>query len=297
MSRSPASSGIVLRVDKPSGPTSHDVVVWARRATGVPKIGHTGTLDPFATGLLVLCVGPATRISEYLSGLSKRYEATMRLGRTTATLDTEGAETGFDDNWQELGPSAIEEAAAGLVGSSEQQPPAYSAKKVAGERAYDRARRGEAVELEPVPIVIHTLQVTRVELPEIDFAVTCSSGTYIRVVASDLGARLGTGAYLTALRRTHVGELSAHGAVSGQDVREGNAIPDTAWTGLSEALAHLGRVSVSSADAERLRRGQFVPLDAPPTEDEPLLVMSGEAPVGIGRFSKGRLRPTKVFSS
>jgi tRNA pseudouridine55 synthase len=287
----------VLRVDKPAGPTSHDVVAWARRATAVRRIGHTGTLDPFATGLLVLCVGPATRITEYVSGLSKRYEATMRLGRTTATLDTEGPETGFDDSWRTLSRSAIEEAAEGLVGASEQIPPPYSAKKVAGERAYDLARRGEVVALEPVPIVIHALQVTRVEPPSVDFAMTCSSGTYVRAVARDVGARLGTAAYLTALRRTHIGDMSVSGAVPGQALREGGEISPAAWTGLSEALAHLGRVSVSSGEAERLRHGQSVPLEPPPTPDGPILVMSGEDAVGIGCFAEGRLRPTKVFSS
>jgi tRNA pseudouridine55 synthase len=285
----------ILRVDKPAGPTSHDVVSWARRALGTRKIGHAGTLDPFASGLLVLCIGAGTRVAEYVSRLPKRYEATVRLGARTEGLDTEGEIVEVDDRWRSLEEAGVEEAVAALEGVSKQVPPAFSAKKVAGRRAYQRARTGEVVELEPVSITVHEIGMVRFEPPELDLALFCSSGTYVRALARDLGARLGTNAYLTALRRTQVGRLDVDGAVPGEHLREGRGIPAAAWTSLPEALAHLERVEVSEVEAEKLRHGQFLPSDASVTPDRPLLVMLGEVPVAVAYLQEGQIRPRKVF--
>ncbi|NIP58321.1 MAG: tRNA pseudouridine(55) synthase TruB, partial [Gemmatimonadetes bacterium] len=197
----------VLPVDKPVGPTSHDVVARARRALDTGRIGHTGTLDPFASGLLLLCVGPATRLSEYLTALEKSYVAVARLGVGTDTLDPEGAVVERSDSWSELDRARIEEASASFLGRREQVPPQFSAKKVGGEAMYARARRGERVELSPIPVEIHELELLGVDLPDVRLRIRCSSGTYVRALARDLGAALGEPAHLAELRRTAVGSF------------------------------------------------------------------------------------------
>src|SRR5690606_5028509 len=172
----------VLPVDKPAGPTSHDVVAQARRALGERRIGHTGTLDPFASGLLLLCVGRATRIAEYLTDMPKAYRATMRLGAATDTDDATGSVVAESDAWRTLDDATIRAAFAAEAGRRPQRPPAYSAKKIAGERAHRLARRGEIVELPDVDIEVHAIEVIAIALPEITFHVRCSSGTYIRSI-------------------------------------------------------------------------------------------------------------------
>src|SRR5690606_15475878 len=144
----------VLPVDKPSGPTSHDIVAIARRALGIRRIGHTGTLDPFATGLLLLCLGPATRLAEYLSGLPKSYVATMRLGASTSTDDLEGETLESSERWRDISVDALSSALLQQTGDILQVPSRYSAKKIAGERMYDVARRGGVVDLPPVPVTV-----------------------------------------------------------------------------------------------------------------------------------------------
>ncbi|HUF76850.1 MAG TPA: tRNA pseudouridine(55) synthase TruB, partial [Longimicrobiales bacterium] len=181
----------VLPVDKPAGPTSHDIVDRARRALRTRRIGHTGTLDPFASGLLLLCVGPATRLAEYLTALPKSYEATLRLGVATTTDDAEGEPVRTSDAWKAVDESAVRTAFERQTGDILQVPPAYSAKRVAGERMYDVARRGGTVELEAVPVHVSRIELTRFEPPEVDFTVDCSSGTYIRAIARDVGEQLG----------------------------------------------------------------------------------------------------------
>ena len=207
----------VLPVDKPAGPTSHDMVARARRALGTRRIGHTGTLDPFASGLMLLCVGRATRIAEYLSGMDKRYTAVVRLGVSTDTCDATGSITAERDA-AGVSRADIETALRSQRGAILQTPPAYSAKKVGGERSYALAREGRAVELEPVPVIVHEITLTRFETPHLHLDVRCSSGTYIRAIARDLGAALGVGAHLTALRRTAVGSHSIEHSVSADDL-------------------------------------------------------------------------------
>jgi tRNA pseudouridine55 synthase len=199
----------LLLVDKAGGMTSHDVVARARRALSVRKVGHAGTLDPMATGLLVLGVGAATRLLGYVGGHDKTYEATIRLGQGTVTDDREGAVLATTSA-AHLDDDAIRAALAAQTGPLQQVPSSVSAVKVEGRRAYDRVRAGEAVELAARSVTVHRLDVRRISRPEpglvdVEVTVACTAGTYIRAIARDAGAALGVGGHLTALRRTRVG--------------------------------------------------------------------------------------------
>lgn len=211
--RPPPPSGIII-VDKPSGWTSHDVVGKMRGIAGTRKVGHAGTLDPMATGVLVVGVEKATRLLGHLALTEKVYEATMRLGVSTNTDDAEGEETG---RASAAGVTAddVHKGVAALTGPIMQVPPQVSAIKVNGERAYKLARQGEEVELQARPITVHAFEVTSVTLGEsvdVTAMITCSSGTYIRSLARDLGDGLGVGGHLTALRRTRVGPYAVENA-------------------------------------------------------------------------------------
>lgn len=226
-----APNGILL-VDKAEGWTSHDVVAKARRALGTRKVGHAGTLDPMATGLLMLGAGPATRLLTHLVGLDKTYEATIRLGVSTVSDDREGDILDIADasavRALERDPAALRAAVSGLTGPIEQAPSAVSAIKVDGKRAYDRVRAGEQVELKKRPVTVHSFEIEEprlvaavglsggelpVEVIDVDVTVSCSSGTYVRALARDLGEALGVGGHLIALRRTEVGPFSVSDAV------------------------------------------------------------------------------------
>src|ERR687893_68019 len=200
----------LLLVDKAGGMTSHDVVARARRVPSVRKVGHAGTLDPMATGLLVLGVGAATRLLGHVGGHDKTYEATIRLGQSTVTDDREG-EVLASASTAHLDDDAVQAALAAQTGPLQQVPSSVSAVKVDGRRSYDRVRAGEAVELAPRSVTVHALEVHRIARPEpdlVDVAVTCTAGTYIRAIARDAGASLGVGGHLTALRRTASGPFS-----------------------------------------------------------------------------------------
>ena len=196
-----AISGILV-VDKPVGMTSHDVVQIVRKGTGIRRAGHTGTLDPRASGVLVILIGPAVRLSEYVSAADKRYQAIVKLGSSTDTYDAEGKFTQRSDEPVAVTEEQFETALSGFVGEIEQTPPAYSAVKVKGRRAYDMARKGEEVKLEPRKIQVFNLEVLEWAPPEVVIDAHCSSGTYIRSLANDVGDALGCGAYLVGLRRT-----------------------------------------------------------------------------------------------
>ena len=203
----PVESGLVV-VDKASGMTSHDVVARVRRMAGTRKVGHAGTLDPMATGVLLVGVNRATRLLGHLTLTEKAYDATVRLGATTSTDDAEG-EPGEPRSTEHLTEDDVRSAAGGFVGEIEQVPSSVSAVKIDGRRAYQRVRAGETVEIPARKVTIHELLVTEVrrEGPwlDVDISVRCSSGTYVRAIARDLGATLGVGGHLTALRRTMVG--------------------------------------------------------------------------------------------
>lgn len=284
----------VLRVDKPAGPTSHDVVDAVRRALGTRRVGHTGTLDPFATGLLLVCVGKATRLSEYLTGERKRYEARARLGVETDTLDPEGEVVARDDAWRELQAATIEEAVRALAGEQMQVPPAHSAKKVGGRRAYEMARAGEKVELEPVSVTVYEAQALEIDPPDVGFAVECSSGTYVRALARDLGRSLGSHAHLLELRRTAVGSIGVDGAVP-LDRLDDVAARDAAWLSPLDALAGFPTAVLDDEDAARVRHGGAVQGEAGTDGERVALVADGEL-LAIAERRGDRLQPRKVLA-
>lgn len=282
----------ILPVDKPEGPSSHDVVAAARRALGLRRIGHTGTLDPFATGLLLLCLGPATRLAEYLIGLDKTYEATARLGITTDTLDRTGAVVAESDAWVDLDEARIRGAFEAQVGSRLQTPPVYSAKKIGGRKAYELARAGEAVTPAPVAVTIHSLEVSAIEGAEIRFRMRCSSGTYVRAVARDAGESLGVGAHLTALRRTAVGRFLVEDAIPESRVDDAGAVAEALVPPL-QALDHLRAVELSTEDVRRVGHGQRLDAEGLP---DGLLVLRAEGElVAVAESDGGVIRPRKVF--
>ncbi|MCT9821558.1 tRNA pseudouridine(55) synthase TruB [Microbacterium sp. W1N] len=245
-------SGILL-VDKPGAVTSHDVVARARRALGTRKIGHAGTLDPLATGLLVLGVDGATRLLTYLVGLDKTYEATIRLGVATDSDDSDGVETARTDA-STVSEDAVRTGILALTGPLDQVPSRVSAIKVGGRRAYDLARAGEHVELKARRVTVSRFDVRafrRVgDVLDVDVVVDCTSGTYIRALARDLGDALGVGGHLTALRRTRIGPFDVADAV--REIEPGAPLRDPA----AVATAVLGAFPVTADEARDLRHGK-----------------------------------------
>jgi tRNA pseudouridine55 synthase len=236
----------LLLVDKPAGVTSHDVVDVVRRALGTRKVGHAGTLDPMATGLLLIGVGRATRLLRFLGGLPKTYEGTLRLGVETTTLDADGdvvSEMPVD-----VSEADVAAAMRALVGESLQRPPAYSAVKVGGRKLYEAAREGERLEAEPRSIRVDAFDLVSFVTPEASFRVTCSGGTYVRVLAADVGAALSFGAHLTALRRTAIGPYAVDDAVA----------PDAAEEPLpiDAAVGHLPRLDLEAEEAVAASHGR-----------------------------------------
>jgi tRNA pseudouridine55 synthase len=249
----------VLIVDKPVGMTSHDVVQVIRKGTHINRAGHTGTLDPRASGVLVVLVGPAVRLSEFVSASDKRYQAVIKFGMTTSTFDSEGEVTSrrpVDISFEEL-----EEALNGFVGEFEQTPPIYSALKVKGKKAYEYAREGKEVELEPRLITVHNLELLDWDPPEAVVDIQCSSGTYVRSLASDLGEKLGSGATLIGLRRTKNGRFGLRDAISLRRLEE--AFQNGDWykhlIPAAEALGDWHTVVVSADQIDGISHGHRVP--------------------------------------
>ncbi len=276
----PTTDGLVL-VDKPVGVSSHDIVSAARRCFGEKRIGHAGTLDPFATGLLVLCAGRATRLLPHLPNDPKVYEATMRFGRETDTEDLLGTvvrEAPLPTR------SALLDALPRFIGAVEQVPPAYSAKRVDGQRAYARARAGEAVVLKPVTIRVDRWEVLALRedaqggVLEADVRIVCGGGTYIRSLARDLARVVGSAAYLVALRRTRSGAFSVEHAVTLEDLREQRATLRPAL----DAVPHVARQAISEDELLKIVRGIEIPAQvegpwaALVREDRPVLVALAE---------------------
>lgn len=248
----PAPTGILL-VDKPGGITSHDVVARTRRALNTRKIGHAGTLDPMATGLLVLGVGGATRLLTFIVGLDKTYEATIRLGVSTDSDDADGEVTAETDAG-DVTEGAIVDGIRDLTGPISQVPSTVSAIKVGGKRAYDLARAGEDVQLKARDVTVSRFEVLEIRrgdrVVDVDVVVDCSSGTYIRALARDLGSGLGVGGHLTALRRTRIGPFDVADAVAELE-------PDMQLLGAAETAASvLGRLDVTADEARDLRHGK-----------------------------------------
>lgn len=213
----PAPYDGALVINKPQGKTSHDIVDAVRRLAGFRQIGHLGTLDPLATGVLVLLLGKATRLVRFYAGRRKRYNAAFRFGYSTNTYDSEGTPTG-PDTAPSLDRERIERLAAECVGRFEQMPPIFSAKKIHGRPAYELARKNQAVELKPVTVELFEYRLTGIDGPVARFAIECSSGTYIRSLAYDMGQKLGCGAHLSEICRTAVGEFSLDQAIELEDL-------------------------------------------------------------------------------
>jgi tRNA pseudouridine55 synthase len=261
-----------LVIDKPEGMTSHDVVARIRRVTGVRRVGHAGTLDPFATGVLVLCVGRATRLIQFLVGLEKEYLATVRLGVATDTQDLTGKQITSLSSSNRVRLEEVRSVIGKFVGEQLQTPPMFSAKKVGGERLYKAARAGREVERKPVPITIHSielvgssdLQLDRRPDGTYDFTVRvcCSSGAYMRTLAHDIGVRLGVGAHLAALRRLAVGRFEISQAISLEEA-ESRAVTGTLAQALirpGEAIGHMPSVRLEADCLRQVARGQSVRL-------------------------------------
>lgn len=291
---SEAATAGFLPVDKPVGPTSHDVVARARRALGIRRIGHTGTLDPFASGLLLLAIGRATRLAEYLSDLPKTYHAVMRLGETTDTDDRTGTVLASTDEWQARSADDIRSALAGRIGVSGQVPPMYSARKVGGQRLYRMAREGIEVEREARDVTVHSIEVTRIDGRDVAFEITCSTGTYIRAIARDVGSDLGVGGHLVELRRTAIGPHRVEDAVA-LDKLDDRAAVQAAWIRPAVALRHLPAIEVDEAQAAAVLHGRAIPV--PPETDPGLAAVVGRGElVAVGEVREGALRPRKVIA-
>ncbi len=281
-------------MDKPAGPTSHDVVARVRRALKTRAVGHTGTLDPFATGLLVVLVGRATRLARFVEQQAKTYLATAKLGVTTTTDDLLGEPTG-EGTGGTPERAQVAAALAGFLGPQRQRPPAFSAKRVGGERSYEKARRGELLTLAEVDIVVHAVELVGYDFPEVRFRATVSAGTYLRGIARDLGERLGTGAHLTALRREAIGALHVEQAIPLDRLAEGVAVlPPLA------VLGHMARVNLTDADVKVIGFGQAVRTDHPPAgtaEQAVAAVAEGERLIAIGRVRESWFHPEVVLEA
>jgi tRNA pseudouridine(55) synthase len=260
----------LLLVDKAGGMTSHDVVARARRVLSVRKVGHAGTLDPMATGLLILGVGAATRLLGYIGGHDKTYEATIRLGQSTVTDDREG-EVLTTASTAHLDDDVIRAALTAQTGPLQQVPSAVSAVKIDGRRSYDRVRAGEAVELAARSVTVHALDVHRIGRPmpdvvDVDVTVTCTAGTYIRAIARDAGAALGVGGHLTALRRTASGPFAVDRAAPVEEA--GAALlagESNGFLGLTEAATTVFPTRpVTEEEARALTYGQRIPPTGAP---------------------------------
>jgi tRNA pseudouridine55 synthase len=321
------TDGIII-IDKPAGWTSHDVVARVRRILGEKRVGHTGTLDPFATGVLVTLVGRATRLAQFLSGAEKEYEATIRLGYATDTGDLTGTRredatsarredaTGAAGatNCTALVRARVDEAVAALRGEIEQVPPMYSAKKVGGKKLYELARRGEEVGRKAVRVRIGEFEIIGEEngaflshnedgTCDVRARVVCSAGTYVRVLAESVGERLGTGAHLAALRRTRAGEFRIESAVVLEELQkrvEAGAGGEL-LIHLETALPHLPSAHLTSDEARRVRHGAAVHAEARPgwTDGAHVLMLDEGGvllAVGVYDAARGLLQPRVMLA-
>ncbi len=299
MSSSPPAHNGILLVDKEAGWTSHDVVAKVRGLFGQKRVGHTGTLDPAATGLLVVCLGRATRLVEYMTGHEKVYSGVIRLGVTTETDDAEGkalAERPVPPLTEEM----LKSIAQRFTGVLEQVPPQYSAVKTSGVRAYAVARRGGVAPLAPRQVVVHELALQlRAEGESLDVELRCGAGTYVRSLARDIGEVLGCGAHLASLRRLEAGPFSVDSARTLEVIGRAPAEDRNALLlPLQAGLSHLPCVRVTAADARRLADGLAIKGTAGSAAIGPIVVTTGtEMLVGIAtHLADGTMRCTKVLA-
>jgi tRNA pseudouridine55 synthase len=290
----PAFDGALV-IDKPAGKTSHDVVEAIRRIVGFRQVGHLGTLDPLATGVLVVLLGRATRLARFYAGRRKRYQATFRFGFATDTYDADGAAAG-PDTPPALDRAQIEDLAAKLTGRILQMPPAYSAKKIHGQPAHELARKNEPVELKAVEVEVYEFRVEGVDGSRVQVAIECSSGTYIRSLAHEMGQMLGCGAHLEKITRTAVGEFTLDQAAKVEDVatsaREGKIAQ---WLiSLDRLLPELPRITVLPIIERAVRHGaKFNVLISQIQPGRVEVAQGAPAELDSGEWKPARLR---VFS-
>lgn len=275
-------------MDKPAGITSHDVVARLRRILGTRAVGHTGTLDPFATGLLVTLVGRATRLARFVEGQPKTYRGTLRLGVRTDTDDLTGEPVGgtVPDAWP--GEAQVRSALEAMVGTQQQRPPAFSAKHVDGQRSHRLARRGVEVDLPSVEVTVHAIDLLAWRAPDAEFRVTVSPGTYVRAIARDVGEALGLGAHLVVLRRESIGALSVSDALGLDSVDGPSALrPPLA------VLGHLTRVTLDDAALGMVMHGRSIPR--PEGAHGAVALVQGELLVAVAEAVEERLQPVVVL--
>jgi tRNA pseudouridine55 synthase len=278
-----APEGLAL-VDKPSWMTSHDVVDAVRRVLGTRKVGHAGTLDPMATGLLLVGVGRATRLLRFFGDLPKSYEGTAVLGVETDTLDADGTVVATRD--VSVRREDVERTLASMVGSSMQRPPAYSAVKVGGRKLYEAARAGEDLEADERAIRVDAFSLTALDPPELGFSVTCSGGTYVRVLLADVGRTLGSGAHLSSLRRTAIGPYRVEDAVGIDELHA--PLP------IERAVAHLPQVALGEDEAIAAGHGSIL---APAGIEGPYSVHGADGRlIGIYRDVGAKARPEVILA-
>ena len=261
----------------------------ARRALDEQRIGHLGTLDPFAKGLLVLVVGRATRLAPFAAAWPKAYEGVIRRGVTTDTDDLTGRVVATAA-WTGITPAQLAEVIGRFRGGYAQTPPAYSAVKVEGERAYRRARRGEAVALDPRPVEISELEIVEAAVPDLQFRATVSAGTYLRSLARDIGAALGCGAHLAALRRTAVGPLQLQDAVAPEAITQGT-LRDAAVL-----VAHMPRRQVDKKERDAVLHGRPIKSDPIATSREPVALFAGDELLAVAEPAGDVLKPRTVVA-
>jgi tRNA pseudouridine55 synthase len=291
----PAPLDGALIIDKPQGRTSHDVVDIARRILGFRQIGHLGTLDPLATGVLVLLLGRATRLAQFYAGRRKRYTSTFRFGYATDTYDADGAPLG-PDTAPQVDRAEIERLAAARVGRFQQTPPPYSAKKIHGRPAHELARKKKPVELKPVEIEVYDFRVNEVAGPLAKFSIECAAGTYIRSLAHDMGAALGCGAHLAEIVRTAVGEFTLDQAVKLEDLQRAAAEGNLARyvIRLERLLPELPSVTVPPLLEQRVRHGSKFNVQIAQIQPGRVNAAQGAtAELNSGEWKPARLR---VFS-
>ena len=286
----------VLVVDKPVGMTSHEVVQIIRRGTNIRRAGHTGTLDPRASGVLVILIGPAVRLSEYVSASDKRYQAVIRLGANTDTYDSDGKVT--ITNPIDITEQQFETELKKFIGEITQTPPPYSAIKMQGRPAYEMAREGEEVEMQPRIINVYSLDVLEWAPPEVTVDVHCSSGTYVRSLAFELGEKLGCGAMLSGLRRTKSGRFTLKDAVPLRKLIE--SFDNNSWYKFvipaAEALAEWTALSLNNEQVEAIRHGHRIPGEGKAGEMVRGITEQGEL-VALLEFDETtkEFQPRKVF--